>query len=163
MKTIRYKNKLYLLDIGLWILLLMKLSKIIIGIKIMTIKKVKLPQFIIGLCIGIVVMWQLYDFANFDTFSVLARLGDATSTVLVGGLGALLIAILTFYKPEKNTVIWINSYGLIVFFYGVINAAWALVGVPTYGQNIAIAGVVLSLLAMGLGTLLAFCGFDLNN
>lgn len=127
MKTIKYKKKLYLLDIGLLILLLMKLSKIIIGIKIMAQDKQKNKNILITICASGAFFWFCFFIHNTNNYTLITALEAIITVVMLS-----ILAVYIIFKGIYNVVNLTILYSIFLIVVGFIDA---LIDMNLFGNS----------------------------
>jgi len=149
-------KKVYLIDIGLWILLLMKIYKIIAGIRMITTQK-KISNMFITLCISLSSMWFLYFIENTSHYEIKSSLEAIITLFLIGGIGCYLLFIPEKYYNNK-VVIW---YANILIFVGIFDMSLDLsfLGNSNFTTYVLISSVICELFYMIVGSFIMWFGF----
>ena len=138
------EKKVFLVDIGVWILILVKIYQIIQGVQ-MKIESINLPSIAIGFVVTVMAFWYQYDIKVINDMSVFQVLFNFGFIFVLGFAGVVLIYAMEFKEYYKNLNMQIKFYGFITFIYAFIslcNTA-TLDSYKIYGE-IVIVGIVLA-------------------
>ena len=115
-KILNIKNKKFLfIGIGIWILMLLRIIKIIVVIKAM--KNNNLRYFLVVMCSSLSSMWFLFFLQEIQKYNLVYSLEAIFTVLLMGGFG-----IYAAYKNNINKNLKINLiYALIVLVIGTID------------------------------------------
>ena len=121
MNLTKSQRKVYLIDIGLWVLLMMKLTKIIMGIKIMKIKDFNLPSICVSICFFIIAYWLQYDIDVINKMNIYQIIFNFSEITIVGGFSIVLLYMITFMKGNKFNLLMLRLYGAVIVIYGWVS------------------------------------------
>lgn len=110
-----------MLDIGLSILIIIKLLKIIAGIKIMTIDKLNLPKFLISIVASIMLYWLYIDIPLIHKMTTFQITFNFLSIFIIGGEAIYLLLVSYKIIKTKHNLINIKIFGVSCFIYGFIS------------------------------------------
>lgn len=148
------EKKVFLVDIGVWILILVKIYQIIQGVQ-MKIENINLPSIAIGFVVTVMAFWYQYDIKVINYMSLFQVLFNFGFIFVLGFAGVVLIYAMEFKKYYKNLNMQIKFYGFITFIYAFIslcNTATAN-SYKIYG-DIVIVGVVFAFINILIGLFL---------
>tara|TARA_R110000744_G_scaffold348609_1_gene454216 strand:+ start:233 stop:745 length:513 start_codon:yes stop_codon:yes gene_type:complete len=151
------ERKVFLIDIGVWILILVKIYQIIQGVQ-MKIESINLPQLIIKFCIFVVVFWQLYGIINIASYDAFAIMNDALCTLIIGGGGLYLLYLFSLKDRFIDKVFSIRIYSILLIIYGFTQSIYASLSYVQFGSIVTL-GVTLSIVSLILGLVLSSANF----
>ena len=148
------ERKVFLIDIGVWILILIKIYQIIQGVQ-MKIENINLPLIMIGFVVTVMAFWYQYDIKVINDMGVFQVLFNFGFIFVLGFAGVVLIYAMEFKKYYKNLNMQIKFYGLITFIYAFISLCNTATpnSYKIYGE-IVIVGIVLAFINILIGLFL---------
>ena len=151
------EKKVFLVDIGVWILVLVKIYQIIQGVQ-MKIENINLPQLIIKFCLFVVGFWQVYGIINISSYDTFAIINDALCTLIIGGGGLYLLYLFSLKGRLIDKVFSIRIYSILLIIYGFTQSIYASLSYVQFGSIVTL-GVTLSISSLILGLVLSSANF----
>jgi len=156
MKLTKPQMKLYLIDIGLWILLLMKLTKIAMGIRAMTMKKNNLSKISITLCSILSFYWFVFFIENTTQYTLSSGLEAILTLIAIAGVGIYII--MNLIKEDIVTVKLMLIYSFILIFIGFGDGIMDMcfIGNSDFNTTVLLSSIVCETFYVIVGVCLAW-------
>tara|TARA_R110002074_G_C12495640_1_gene662141 strand:+ start:1392 stop:1892 length:501 start_codon:yes stop_codon:yes gene_type:complete len=154
------ERKVFLIDIGVWILILVKIYQIIKGVQ-MRIESINLPSIAIGFVVTVMAFWYQYDINAIQNMTVFQFLFNFGFIFVLGFSGAALIYAMESKKYCNNLTMKIKFYGFLTFIYAFISLCDTATAdsYRIYG-DIVILGIVFASLNILIGLFLLISDFE---
>lgn len=153
MNLTKYQREVYLIDIGLWILLLMKLYKIVIGIRQMTKDEQNNKNILITICAGGALFWFFFFVGHTEQYSLKPAVEAIFTVLALSGLGAYII-----WKGIYNVINLTRAYSAILILVGLIDGYidMGLFGNSLFSADVLRSSIICEVFYAIVGTVLLY-------